>query len=89
MRILATISLSASLMIAAPVLAGFEPMPNLKINLTPERDDRIENRSGRDMALRAQRRERATGALLLDLRLTQLLRPRSILNQGPSKAGGP
>jgi len=32
MRILATISLSASLMIAAPVLAGFEPMPNLKVH---------------------------------------------------------
>jgi len=31
MRILATISLSASLMIAAPVLAGFEPMPKLNI----------------------------------------------------------
>jgi hypothetical protein len=27
MRILATITLSASLMIAGPVLAGFEPMP--------------------------------------------------------------
>ena len=27
MRVLTTITLSASLMIAAPVLAGFEPMP--------------------------------------------------------------